>query len=251
MRNQRMKWRIWVFVPGMISVLLFLAFVLSLSVANAQSRNTLECPAVIEEKSLPENSFINSIETDGYTATINYTTSGGAEAVLTLPFIDWEEASWVDPHPYFSHGQLQGKLDEVPYSFASLEGKCLKETIFTYNACLYNAGWGPWMILSDQWTFLAKRCEKVGGGGNGGNGGQQTAKPQEFEGFIESIAAIADALEVTVGKEGNFVTLIVDNQISITVNEQSATMNDLQVGDKAKGKYDSSNNHALELMVVR
>lgn len=251
MRKQRMKWRAWVFVPGTIGVLLFIAFVLSLRAANAQSRNTLECPAVIEERSLPENSFINSIETDGYTATIEYTTSGGTTEVLTLQFIDWEAASWVNPHPYFSHGQLQGKLDEVPFSFASLEGKCLKEAIFTYNACLYNAGWGPWMVLWDQWTFLAKRCENGGGGGNGGNGGQQTAKPVQFEGFIQSIAAVADALEVTVGKEGNFVTLIVDSQTTITVNGQSAGLGDLQNGDKAKGKYDSSNNHALQLLVER
>lgn len=89
-----------------------------------------------------------------------------------------------------------------------------------------------------------------GGNGGGGNGGQQTAKPKKFEGFIDSIAAVANALEVTVGKEGNFVTVTVDSQTNILINEQSASQNALaqQNGAKAVVKYDPSNNHATEIM---
>lgn len=47
------------------------------------------------------------------------------------------------------------------------------------------------------------------------------------------------------------MTLTVDNQTNITVNEQSASWDALAQhgGVKVKGKYDSSNNHALEFMV--
>ncbi len=77
MRKHRMKWIGGAFVLGMIGVLLLLTLVSPSSVANAQSRNTLECPALLQEVSMPENSFVDRVETDGYTGTIWYTTSGG------------------------------------------------------------------------------------------------------------------------------------------------------------------------------
>jgi len=105
-------------------------------------------------------------------------------------------------------------------------------------------------VTYDTSTNHASEFMIEGGGGNGGeNGGGGNGGQLSFEGFINSITTIADALEVTVDKEGTIVTVIVDSQTNITVNEQSAGLNDLQVGDKATGKYDSSTNHASEFIV--
>lgn len=184
----------------------------------------------ISEYKIAQNSSVTSVQTNGFSGTI-YTTNGtytiGGNPANSLPMVV--------------------KIDGVSASLTDLEGADVKEIKVISNIC---DGFDPASNLyasKQQLTVLATLNNNGGGGGgNGGNGGQQT---KEFEGFIESIAAIADALEVTVGKEGKFVTVIVDNRTKILINGQPASMNVLQAGAKAKAQYDSSNNHASQLMV--
>ncbi len=246
MRKHRMKWIGGAFALGMVAVMLFLTLMSSSSVANAQSRNTLECPALLREVSMPENSFVDLVWTNGYTGVISYTTSAGVASVLALDFIDWEAEAWARLHPYFRHYpvRIEPGAASVP-SLARLEGKCIKESVFKYEACVYNGGSGPWQVYWDRWTFQAKQsedpsaCSGGDGGGDGGNVG-----PAEFEGFT---VQVNPPEEIMVRSELGTETFAVTTETAITRDGNSATLYDLQYGDKAKVSYDPATRVALEI----
>ncbi len=144
-------------------------------------------------------------------------------------------------------------------SLARLEGECIKESVFKYEACLYNAGSGPWQVYWDRWTFRAKRSENPdacsggdgggGGGGDdggdgGGNDGGENAGPAEFEGGIYQTNPPG---EITAVGDQGYETFTVTTETAITKDGNSATVYDLQFGDKVKVMYDPATNTALEI----
>jgi hypothetical protein len=208
----------------------------------------------------PENSLVTSVETDGYSGIIYYTTKDGADGALTLdpppvwgtlpsgytvPFIA-PIAVIVDENTTGLQ-EWQGGYYVVggAASLDVLEGKLVKELKVTRRE-VYT--WHPQLgsiHLSSQWIVQAKLSSQTSNGG--GNKPTPSNQTKEFEGFIENISST----ELTISKEGKVVNLTVTDQTGITLNGQSATVDDLLLGDKAKVMYDPNTNEALRLIVER
>lgn len=257
MSRHHVKWLVAVFVLGVSGVLL-LACGSSPRVADAQSRNTLECAET--PFTLPENvqvtdacytdpnpdsetygeCFQEAPETlaDRRTGRLWYTRQDGTEEVLELSLDHSFRYEW--PITVFVNEHYWGGLE-------ALVGRQFKELTAKKIECVYNPGAGPWMKMYTYWVVWAKLSEGGGGGngggGGGGGGGGNATEPAQFEGFIEQI----NAPEVTLSKEGQSVTVTVTEDTTITLNGASATLDDLQVGDKAKATYDPDTFEALRI----
>ncbi|RMF86502.1 MAG: hypothetical protein D6736_14970 [Nitrospinota bacterium] len=230
----------------LVSITFFLVISLvTAGVVNAQSRNSFVCDETT--LTLPENALVTSVETDGFSGSLTYTTADGVEEFLDLP-IDYSYR-YIFPMAILLDGKETKILEAGPFiwvygettALEDLEGKVLSKFEALKLECDYFAGaffyyenWGT------QWIIKAKVSTNTGGGGNPG-------KPVEFEGFLTAI----DSAEVVIEKEGTQRTLTVTSQTQITLNGQSATLDDLLLGDKAKAKYDPATYEALQLIVER
>jgi len=257
MRIRRMKWKKGMLGMGMIGALLCISLLLNMSIANAQDYGSKFTDSQVID--LPENSLITDAVSDGFSGIINYKDMNGVAKSITLDrppvwiTINGHTFPIVQPMRVIIK---QGNRRRA--SISDLNGKVVKALRATRRECY---SWHPQygsIHYSSIWFVEAELSNKKGGGGgnrNGGNnqngGNGNTTKPVEFQGFIQYVASIANALEVEVGKEGNFVKLTVDAQTNITINGQSAGLGDLKVGDKSAGKYDPANNHALQFMIER
>jgi len=146
--------------------------------------------------------------------------------------------------PDYAQMPLDFHIDGVPSSAADLVGKYVKEfkTLATEGSG-FVPEWNEYPVTK-QYVILTSTSAAGGGGGGGGGG---TVELSEAEGFVDSI----NDPDLTISKEGNAVTLTVVSGTVITLNGQSAALGDLQLGDKASAKYDSSTNEATEIKVER
>lgn len=254
MRKLCMKWKSRTLGVGVIGALLCAMhiFTLDVSAVNAQDYGPKFTDSQVID--LPENSLITCAVSDGYSGSFNYKDMNGVGGSITLD----RPPVWgtINGHTFPIVQPMRVLIMQggnlIRASLSDLNGKVAKTLRATRReAYSWHPQYGT-IHYTSIWFVEAELSNKKGGGGgnkNGGNG--NTTKPVQFEGFIQYIASIANALEVEVGKEGNFVKLTVDGQTKITINGQSAGLGDLNVGDISKGKYDSANNHALQFMIER
>lgn len=251
-----------------------IALLLSFGAAGAQSTVNWSCAETL--LTIPEGSFVKNAETDGFSASITYTTPAGAEKLLALS-LDYSFRYVYGLHvygdvwegPYYENGPFvyipSGSLvlkDGTYYMKSTtssrityLKGKWVKEFQALRLECDYSPGSG-WYYAhwGTQWQVKANASgtppevqpvqpPEPGGGG----GGQQPAEPIEFEGRIDTIGTAS----VTLNKEGTLLQLATTSQTLVTLNGQTATLGDLLVGDKAKAMYDPNTNEAYELKIER
>lgn len=219
----------------------------SSSTANAQSRVTWACSETMLQ--VPENSLITSAETDGFSGSLSYTTPDGESGVLDLSL-----------NPAFSHlfpmvvlidGQTNVVQEAGPFIVAvenggrleDLVGKQVKELKALKLECDYSPGIGWIENYGTQWQLKVKFSEQPSGNG----GGHPTSEPAQIEGFIVQLGEA----EIEIGKEGKFETLTVTPETKITLNGSDATLDDLQLGDKAAARFDPDTKEALEIKAER
>ena len=220
--------------------LLFLSISLMLpKIVQAEADRGPEC-GDSTERTIPENSLVTSVETDGYFGTIYYTTYVGDEGVLTMGAV--EESRSIGTHRFPRVGPLLVFVQGNPTHLAALEGEWIKELKALRRDCFFWHPAGGWLHLTTQWIVLAKLALPPEGGT-----GSTTDPLTTIEGFIVEINDAA----VTISKEGKVATVIVTEDTRLTVNGTPVTLASLRLGDKAKAKYAPSTLEAVEIKAER
>jgi hypothetical protein len=205
----------------------------------------------------PQDSLVTDVETDGFSGSISYTSQNGVEGIIMLdPPPVWGTVNGytfpsVAAIAVIVNEDTTGLIEwaggyyvgEGAASLSDLKDEVVKELRATRRDCYsYHPALG-WIHMTSQWIVQAKLSEGQGRGGGGGI----TVQLATIEGFITQISGP----EITIGKEGTFVSVIVINGTSITLNGKLVMIDNLIIGDKAKAKYDPSTMEAVKIKVER